>query len=52
VEQVQCFVHLVVRLASVVGTTIGVSKINYLKVLVVPFFLLTLLVSNEEVNLL
>jgi hypothetical protein len=35
----------------VVGTTIKGSKIEQLKVLVVPFFPLALLVSDEKVRL-
>ncbi len=42
VEQVWCFSHPVVRSTSVVGTTIGVLKIDQFKVLVIPFFPLAL----------
>jgi hypothetical protein len=38
-------------LAFVVGTIIGVSKIDELKLIVVPFFPPILLVSNEKVNM-
>ncbi len=47
----QCDVYPVVRLASVIGTNVGVSKNDQLKVLVVPSILPTLLISNEEVSL-
>ncbi len=52
VEHVRCFVHLVVHLAFVVGTTVGVSKIDWLNVFVVPLFPPILLESDEEVNML
>jgi hypothetical protein len=48
VKQVQCFVHSVVHF---VRMTTRVSKNNQLKVLVVLFFPLALLISNEKVNL-
>ncbi len=44
VEQVWCFVHLIVHSTFVVGMIVGV-----LKVFVVPFFPLVLLVSNKKV---
>jgi hypothetical protein len=40
-----------VHLAFVAGTTIGVSKIDRMKVLVIPFFPFALLVFDEEVNM-
>ncbi len=48
VKQVPCFVHLIVHF---VRMTTRVSKNNRLKVLVVMFFPLALLVSNEKVSL-
>ncbi len=47
-----CDVHLVVRLASVVGMNAGVSKNNGSKVLVVPFIPHVLLVFDEEASML
>ncbi len=51
VKHVQCFVHPVVHLTSIVGMTSGMSKIDQLGVLVVPFFPHVLLVCDEHVNL-
>jgi hypothetical protein len=51
VKQVLCFVHLVMCSAFVGGTIAGVSKIDRLKALVVPFFPHVLLVYDEEVNM-
>jgi hypothetical protein len=38
-------------LTFIIRTTIGVSKIDWLKVFVVPFFPLVLLIFDEKVNL-
>jgi hypothetical protein len=46
------FDNLVVHSTFVVGATVGVSKINQLKILVIIFFPLAMLIFNEEVNLL
>jgi hypothetical protein len=52
VEQVWYFVHPVVHLTSIVGTTTEVSKIDKLKVLVVSFFPPALQVFDEKVLML
>jgi hypothetical protein len=52
VEHVQCFVHPVVCLTSLVGMTIGVLENDWLYVLMVPSFPPTLLLSNEDISLL
>jgi hypothetical protein len=48
---VQCFDHPVIHLACIDGMNVGMSKINQLKVFVILFFLPTLLVFDEEVNM-
>ncbi len=52
VEQVRYFVHPIVHLTCIVGTITGVSKIDKLKVLVVPFFPPVLQVFDEKVLML
>jgi hypothetical protein len=47
---VSCFVHPIVHSAFVVGTIVRVSKIDRLKVLVVPLFLPTLVIIDEKVH--
>ncbi len=48
VEHVWYFVHLIVHSTSMVGMTYGVSKIDQFKVLVIPFFLHALHVSDGK----